>query len=66
MKKGVTKQEFIDKYSELLSMTREGIERLELLDDDFVDIIYNDGYKKKVDIACNSAMAIIRDIAKKI
>lgn len=66
MKKGVTKQEFINKYSELLSMTREGIERLELLDDDFVDIIYNDGYKKKVDIACNSAMAIIRDIAKKI
>lgn len=66
MKAGVTKKDFIDKYSELLQMTREGIERLELLDDDYVNIVYYNGYKRKVDIICNSAMAIIRDVARQV
>jgi hypothetical protein len=66
MKAGVTKERFIEKYSELLFMTREGVSHLELLEDDYVNIVYNNGYKRKVDIACNSAMAIIRDIARHV
>lgn len=66
MKAGVSKKEFIEAYGKVLSMTREGVDRLELLDDDFVNIVYNNGYKRKVDIACNSAMAIIRDVARKV
>ena len=68
MEKGITKQEFIDKYSELLRMTREGIDHLELKDDETVIIHYipKYGHQTKVNIACNSAMGIIRDVAKHI
>lgn len=67
MKEGITKKEFIDKYTELLRMTREGISFLELQDDETVIIHYeNSFYTKKVNIACNSAIAIIKDVAKQI
>ena len=68
MKAGVTKQEFIDEYSKLLRMTREGIDRLELKDDETVIIHYipKYGHQTNVNIAADSAMAIIRDVAKHI
>ena len=66
MKKGVSKQDFISMYSELLSMTREGISHLELQDAETVIINYTDGYKRKVNIAADSGMAIIRDVARHV
>ena len=66
MRAGVTKKEFIAKYAELLRMTREKIDSLELIDDETVVIRYESGYGQKVNIACDSGMAIIRDVAKAI
>lgn len=66
MKKGITKQEFINKYSELLRMIREDINCLQLYNDETVVIQYKDGFERKVSIACNSGIATIRDIAKVI
>ncbi len=68
MKVGVTKEKFIEKYSELLFMTREEISHLELQDDETVIIHYmpNYNYSTKVDIAGDSGIAIIRDIARQI
>ena len=50
MKAGVTKEKFIEKYSELLFMTREGVSHLELKDRETVVICYKNGYKKTVNI----------------
>lgn len=66
MKAGVTKEKFIEKYSELLFMTREGVSHLELKDSETVVICYKNGYEKTVNIACNSGIAIIRDIARQV
>ena len=45
----------------------EPIEAIELSDDqETATIIYRNGYKKPVDIACDSGIAMIRDIAKAI
>lgn len=68
MKKGVTKQQFIDEYSKLLRMTREGIDYLELKDDKTVIIHYipKYGHQTTVNIAGDSGIAIIRDVAKQI
>ena len=46
MKAGVSKQDFISMYSELLSMTREGVSHLELQDDETVVIHYKGGARK--------------------
>ena len=66
MKAGVSKTEFIEEYGKLLSMTREGVTGLHLKDGDTVIIIYKGNYTKEVNIACNSAMAIIRDVARQV
>ena len=66
MKAGVTKERFIEKYSELLFMTREGLSHLELKDEETVIIHYKGGSEKTVSIACNSGLAIIRDIARQV
>lgn len=66
MKAGVTKERFIEKYSELLFMTREGVSHLELVDDETVVIHYKGGSEKKVNIACDSALAIIKDVASQV
>lgn len=66
MKAGVSKQEFIDKYAELLCMTRENVVDLKLVNDETVVIRYEFGYGQKVNIACDSGMGIIRDVAKAI
>lgn len=66
MKKGVTKEEFIKSLENTLKLTREEITRLELRDPETVIIHYDHGYSKAVNIACNSAIAIIRDVTKVI
>lgn len=70
MKAGVTKQQFITKYAELLCMTRENVVDLKLVNDETVEIVYasQDGNEcyKNVNIACDSGMAIIRDVARRI
>jgi hypothetical protein len=66
MKAGVTKERFIEKYSELLFMTREGVSHLELQDAETVVIHYKDGAEKTVNIACDSALAIIKDVASQV
>lgn len=70
MKARVTKQQFITKYAELLCMTRENVVDLKLVNDETVEIVYaaSDGNEcyENVNIACNSGMAIIRDVARRI
>lgn len=69
MRIGVSKQEFIDKYAELLCMTRENVVDLKLVNDETVEIVYatnGNEYYEEVNIACNSGMAIIRDVANRI
>jgi len=64
MKKGVTKQELIKSLEVTMKLTREGIENLELIGEDIVVIHFDNGNAKAVSIACDSGMAIIRDISK--
>lgn len=66
MKAGIKKEEFIKSLENTLKLTREGIERLELKDEETVIIHFNNNYSKAVNIACNSGIAIIRDITKAI
>lgn len=66
MKKGFSKEDLVESLEETVLMTREDITALKLEDQETVVIIYESGYKKKVNIACNSGIAIVRDIAKNI
>ena len=66
MKKEVTKEDFINKYSELLQMTREEVRELELIDSETVAIVYKNGHVKKVNIAADSGISIIRDVARMV
>ncbi len=63
MKHGVTKEQFIKSLEDTLKLTRAGVDRLELVDDDTVVIHYEGGGKRPVNIALDSATAIIRDVA---
>lgn len=63
MKYGVTKEQFIKSLEDTLKLTRAGVDRLELVDDDTVVIHYDGGGKRLVNIALDSATAIIRDVA---
>lgn len=62
----VTKQELVDSLSETLKLTRERVDHLELEDEDTVIIHYRCGYQKPVNISCNSGLAIIVDVSRKI
>ncbi len=53
---------FVAWLGELLSMTREGITRCYLADNDTVIVQWRDGYTKLINIAKNSRMAIIREV----
>lgn len=66
MKAGVTKEQLVKSLGETLSLTREGISHLELKDKDTVIIYWNHGYQREVNIACDSGLAIIKDVAKSI
>lgn len=69
MKSGVTKQELVKSLEATLKLTREKIVSLELTSrhepEDTV-IIHFEGGDKTVSIACDSGMAIIRDVAKAV
>lgn len=66
MKHGVTKEQFIKSLEDTLKLTRAGVDRLELVDDDTVVIYYEGGGKRPVNIALDSATAIIRDVARAV
>lgn len=64
MKSGVTKEQFIKSLEQTLKLTRVGVESLELTNEDTVIIHYEGGGKRPVNIALDSATAIIRDVAR--
>lgn len=64
MKTGVTKEQFIKSLEQTLKLTRAGVESLELADEEIVVIHYEGGGKRSVNIALDSATAIIRDVAR--
>lgn len=66
MKHGVTKEQFIKSLEDTLKLTRAGVDRLELVDDDTVVIYYEGGGKRPVNIALDSATAIIRDVTRAV
>lgn len=66
MKKGIRKEEFIKSIENTLKLTREGIDKLELKDQETVIIHFDGGHSKAVNIACNSGLATIKDITKAI
>lgn len=66
MKKGATKEQLVKNFAETVKLTRAEVADLQLLDDETVRIIYEDGGVQSVNIACDSGMGIIRDIARAI
>lgn len=64
MKTGVTKEQFIKSLEQTLKLTRAGVESLELADEETVVIHYEGGGKRPVNIALDSATAIIKDVAR--
>lgn len=66
MKAYVSKEELVKSLEATLKLTREEIESLELKNQDTVLINFEGGSTKTVNIACNSGIAIIRDVAKAI
>lgn len=64
MKTGVIKEQFIKSLEQALKLTRAGVESLELADEETVVIHYKGGGKRPVNIALDSATAIIRDVAR--
>lgn len=61
-----SKEYFVKKLGELLSMTRDCVEYCRLIDENTVEITYKNGYVKHVNICCNSYLAIIKDVTKNI
>ena len=66
MRQGVTKQEFIESFEQTLKLTRIGVESLVLKDDDTLTVTYRGGYSKDINIALNSARAIIEDVMRRL
>ena len=65
MKEGVSKRELVKSLEATLKLTREEIVALELIQDTVI-IHFEGGGHIPVNIAMNSGMAIIRDVAKAI
>ena len=63
MRTGITKKQFIKSLEQTLRLTRAGVKSLELVDDETIIILYEGGGKRPVNIALDSATAIIRDVA---
>lgn len=70
MKTGVTKQELIDSLASTLRLTRTDVVDLELASrdthEDTVIIHFKGGGTRLANIACDSGIAIIRDVCKMI
>lgn len=61
------KEEIIKKLSDLLKITRAGsdIDTMNLSEDkESVAIVFSTGYTRKVNIAMDSGISIIRDVAR--
>lgn len=65
-KQDSAKQKLISSLEATLKLTRIGIQSLELANDELVIIHYSSGANKKVNIACDSEIAIIRDVTRSI
>ena len=63
MRTGITKKQFIKSLEQTLRLTRAGVKSPELVDDETIIIHYEGGGKRPVNIALDSATAIIRDVA---
>lgn len=57
---------FVHNLGILLSQTREGIEGCDLSDKDIVAIRFKHGAVRRVNVECDSYMAIIRDVANHV
>ena len=66
MRTGVTKQQLVASLADTLRLTREDVEDLVLVDEDTVQIIYDGGGTRTVNIHCDSGIAIIRDVCRQI
>lgn len=70
MKSGVSKQELVDSLATTLRLTRTEVSGLELTSrnehEDTVIIHYQGGGTQTVNIACDSGIAIIRDVCRAI
>lgn len=64
MKTGVTKEQLVKSFAETLKLTRAQVTDLELADNDTVIIHYEGGGRRPVNIAMDSATALMRDILK--
>lgn len=62
------REQFVKNLGWLLSQTRDGVMRCELIDaekpTEHVVVTYRNGYKKKIGTYMDSYAAIIRDVAK--
>lgn len=60
------KERFVDELGEILMMySKEAVEELKLTKKnsrELVEITYTNGYKKYVDITCDSCIAIMHDV----
>lgn len=67
MKTGVTKKELVESLSKTLQLTREGVEHLELSEDENTVVIhYRGGHQKPVNIHLDSGLAIILDVSRRV
>ena len=68
-KQAEDKKLFVENLGWLLSQTRNDIERCEYVtdnEDEIVNIVYSNGYKKQVNINLDSYIAIVKDVAKAV
>lgn len=68
MKNNYGKQDLLDALLLTVQLTRGGsdVQQLSLINDEIVSIRYKSGGEQYVNIACDSGMAIIRDVCRAI
>lgn len=58
---------FVENIGWLLSQTRTGVVSAALdSETDIVTVTFENGYTKRINVACDSYIAIVRDVAKRI
>ena len=58
------RRRFVQNLGCLLAQTREGIESADLDRSDIVTIFYTSGHQRKINVAMDSYLAIIKDVAR--
>lgn len=61
----MNKKQFIAQLETLLKIADESINSLELSNDEIVTVTYSKGGTKKINIACDSKLAIIEDVVRR-